>query len=301
MVYFNPEIKSKKAPLDISSNKCQINRDTISKMSDRINIDRDTLTCYDSWYQLDDGLYYFKREFAFTELLMSELYNAFKIKSVELLIADNGFNTGVLSKNFRMKNKSYSCIDDFMNGKLSSNGIKTVDDMRNSYSKVESLLRKILSSKNCDEILAYLSRMIALDFFCGQCDRYGRNLTVEEDKKTSKVIVSPLTDNGYSFDNNPYSYYGFFQDMYFPTPDEKYEDISKKEVFLTLRFVLTNKAFRDALVETLDIDMLGVLKRVKEKYSLTFETKDVDEVISYTDKKKRIISNALEVSRKLHR
>lgn len=255
MTLYDIKLKSHTKPINLKGHSIY-KEGREKELSTKINIGEDKLEFYRSWFELNDQIYYYKKDYAVSELLMAELFNSFGLDTVKFDIAKLGSSKGIISPNFRKQGLEYYDFDDFLNisGK--------VDFGRgdNEYNDVSNVLSSLISEEDKNKLMYKLNRMLALDFFTGQRDRYGRNIIVERNPVNNGVSLCPLTDNSMIFESIPDTYYGFFQVLTFASKEFNLPD-DEKDVLDTLRFIRNNIDLTVGLENTLDIDFSDIIKK----------------------------------------
>jgi hypothetical protein len=238
---------------------------------------------YPEWYILENIYFYFKKNDAFNELLMAELFKEFNLKCLEYQIAKDNNKIGILSKNFRKRGTSYfeyySYPDD--NGFYA---YKTLNEFENYASQ-------FINSDNLSALIAELSRLLVADFFSGQSDRNSCNLLLEQRKE---LKLAPISDNGAIFSTDEMNISRSCIDVLrFPK-----EAIVNTWEYNTLNLIVNNTEFRKYLIKCLDIDINEVIDRTINKYYLRLLKSERKEILSYFDAKKKIIDNTLKLVKK---
>lgn len=251
-----------------------------------LKIDSDLFKFYTNWYILDDGLYYFKSDFVFNEIFLSELAHEFNVKCVKFMLATDGHHIGVLSKNFRKKTSTYLDYLEFTR-RYFAHIPEDLDTFKNqSYSVFGEEVGKRLT----DQVFS----LVAFDFFSGQNDRTHINVAFETNS-SDVVRLAPLCDNGVSFSTSDFnSYISCFGNLYFPF--DKYIDPRQLEL---LKLVRNNISFYNSLSKALDVDIQEVLNRTIEKYKFRMSTQEKIKINDYFGSKKDIIERTLKYSSKI--
>ena len=258
-----------------------------SELSNITGIDIDTLSMYDNWYILDDGLYYFKSSLIFEELFMSELARECNVKCVDFLLAENTVSykhpvLGVISKLYRTKNKEYFYYNDFC-CRYFGNYAKDIDEFKLAS---ESAFGNDKTNLLMDDIYG----LISFDMFTGQYDRMDYNFMFECD--CDSIRLAPLCDNelvfsnGFNYDFAFGNYCLFETDMY---------STYRRDLLETLR---NERMLYDRFERILDIDVKEVLKRTLDKYMIIMDISNRGRVLRYLDSKKKAIDATLRLSRR---
>lgn len=256
------------------------------ELSRYLKINSDLFKFYTNWYILDDGLYYFKSDFVFNEIFLSELASEFNVKCVKFLLATDGKHIGVLSKNFRKKTSSYLDYLEF-----SRNFFAHVPENLEAFkANTYTIFGEDVGKKLVDQIFS----LVAFDFFSGQNDRTHINVAFETNS-TDVVKLAPICDNGVAFNTGNFdSYISCFGDLYFPF--DRYIDPRQLEL---LKLVRNNVSFYNGLSKALDIDIQEILNRTLEKYKLRMSTHEKIKLNDYFGSKKDIIERTLKYSSKI--
>lgn len=256
------------------------------ELSRYLKINSDLFKFYTNWYILDDGLYYFKSDFVFNEIFLSELASEFNVKCVKFLLATDGKHIGVLSKNFRKKTSSYLDYLEF-----SRNFFAHVPENLEAFkANTYTIFGEDVGKKLVDQIFS----LVAFDFFSGQNDRTHINVAFETNS-TDVVKLAPICDNGVAFNTGNFdSYISCFGDLYFPF--DRYIDPRQLEL---LKLVRNNVSFYNGLRKALDIDIQEILNRTLEKYKLRMSTHEKIKLNDYFGSKKDIIERTLKYSSKI--
>ncbi len=254
-------------------------------LAKKVNSDRSTVNMYQDWYILEDGYYYFKYNFLFAELLMSELAKEFNIKCVEFFIAKSNGIIGVISKNFRDEcSKYYNAKSFFTEFNLEKNKFSIFEKL--------SLIENSFSLDSYTNTCNSLFRLLAFDFFSGQKDRGYYNLYFK--RNNGLIELSPLTDNGACFRNCQINVlHSIISHLYFANDEEVTPD-----EFQTLELIINNEEFRKYLLLCLDIDIDLIIRRTLKKYELTMYEHEKYQIIYFFDKKKEVIDKTLSLIKK---
>ena len=168
MIVFNDKFNGE--CIDITGKSCidkWINgsyRNFCRGLSSEINIPVEQLEIYPEWYKLQDGLYYFKQNKIFNEVLACEIFKYFGLRCVDYSFARDGNYTGIISKNFRNPEYEYFYYNDL----VFSNRDTTVDNFEN----ICSLTTLLTSASSAHILMRELSILLAIDFFLGEGDRF---------------------------------------------------------------------------------------------------------------------------------
>lgn len=260
--------------------------------SKELGIKQRWLNIDNSWFQLDDGLYFFKKKDIFNELFLSELIKEYKVRCVDFSLAVFKDNIGIISKSFRKKNKKYYEYDDFFNAYdiIAPKKLTILNHM----------FRQILTDKNRMKIMNDFYRLTVFDWFTGQNDRTSFNMIFEvgDDLK-----IAPITDNGSSLiyirdeDKELEKYYRIYMSVFdhlvFPINNK----LNKKSIYI-INLINNHLEFYKYLCKSLDVDINTILNRVIEKYNLIVSKSDKEQLISYFDKKKNIVERTLSIANK---
>lgn len=259
---------------------------SVEELARYLKIDSDLFKFYTDWYILDDGLYYFKSDFVFNEIFLSELAREFNVKCVKFMLATNGKRIGVLSKNFRKKNSTYLDYLEFTRRYF----VHIPEDLDTFKNQSYSVFGEEVGKRLSDQVFS----LVAFDFFSGQNDRTHINVAFETNS-SDVVKLAPLCDNGVSFSTSDFnSYISCFGNLYFPF--DKYIDPRQLEL---LKLVRDNISFYNSLTKALDIDIQEVLNRTIEKYKFRMSTYEKIKINDYFGSKKDIIERTLKYSSKI--
>lgn len=251
-----------------------------------LKINSDLFKFYTNWYVFSDGLYYFKSNFIFNEIFLSELAHEFDVKCVKFMLASDGEHLGVLSKNFRKKSSLYYDYLEF-----SSKFFTYVPDDLESF-KVQSSV--VFGDDVGKKLMDQIYDLVAFDFFSGQDDRTHINVAFETNS-TDVAKLAPLCDNGVAFNTGNFnSYISCFDDLYFPF--DNYIDPRQLKL---LKLIRDNVSFYNSLSKALDIDIQSVLDRTLQKYKLKMSMHEKIKINDYFGSKKDVIERALKYSSKI--
>lgn len=258
-----------------------------SGLSNITGIDIDTLSMYDDWYILDDGLYYFKFNLIFEELFMSELARECNVRCVSFSLAEDNvlYNRpyfGVISKLYRDKDKNYFYYHDFCNSYFDG-CVQYLDNFRVAS---ESVFGNDKTEMLMDDIYG----LISFDMFTGQTDRGEHNFMFECDNDS--IRLAPLCDNGLVFGNGfkyncPFGNYCLFETDMYTTNRKDLLDILRNERILYERFE-----------RILDVNVEDVLRRTLDEYKIVMKFGSRSSILRYLDCKKRAIDGTLRLSRR---
>ena len=248
---------------------------------------KDLLRRYNSWYSINDKLYFFKDVLIFNELFLSELVKEYNLRSVNYHLASINGEVGIISESIKDKNKKYfdyDCFFELVNGSVPS-----------SIGEIKQIFQNRISDSNGEELIRELFRLTAFDFFTSQTDRSEKNIIFELDK--SGIRLAKLFDFGTSLQSsnniNDYSVYNSsFETLRFPTDN----NVSYEHEYL-FYLINNNAEFYRYLCKSLDIDIHKVLKNTIEKYHLFVPNSDKKELFKFFDTKKKIIENTLTLSK----
>ena len=248
---------------------------------------KDLLRRYNSWYSINDKLYFFKDVLIFNELFLSELVKEYNLRSVNYHLASTNGEVGIISESIKDKNKKYfdyDCFFELVNGSVPS-----------SIGEIKQIFQNRISDSNGEELIRELFRLTAFDFFTSQTDRSEKNIIFELDE--SGIRLAKLFDFGTSLQSsnniNDYSVYNSsFETLRFPTDN----NVSYEHEYL-FYLINNNAEFYRYLCKSLDIDIHKVLKNTIEKYHLFVPNSDKKELFKFFDTKKKIIENTLTLSK----
>lgn len=259
---------------------------SVEELARYLRIDNDLFKFYTNWYVLQDGLYYFKSDFVFNELFLSELAHEFNVQCVKFMLATDGSHVGVLSKNFRKKSSLYLDYLEF----ASRYFIDVPDDIESLKCQTCTRFGDEVGKKLMEQVFS----LVAFDFFSGQNDRTHINVSFEMNSD-DVVKLAPLCDNGVAFNTGNFnSYISCFEDLYFPV--DNYIDPRQLKL---LKLVRNNLAFYNSLSKALDINVQEVLNRTLEKYKLKASIHDRIKLNDYFGAKKDVIERTLSYSSKI--
>lgn len=250
----------------------------IDKLSSLVNVNQETLMNWHSWYNIDGIWYYFKPSmqirFLFNELMGEQLAKYFGIDTVHYELAyrnkvynphikaSDGYYYGIISKNFREKDKEY----------LSSIDLNMPEDKDNIDSLKSRRLKKIFSTKtNYEIIINKLLKMIILDFYMEQTDRRSCNFCFSKDK-SGFIDLCPLYDYESSFEDLDFVYRNAL--LWFNVESKR-----------TLKYVHNSEIMQGQLYKLMDIDINSIIKYIKEYYELIMP-EDIEK--GYLDHDKKI-------------
>ena len=256
-------------------------------LSNITGIDMDTLSMYDDWYILDGGYYYFKSNFVFEELFMSELAKECNVKCVSFSLAKNTVSykyptIGVISKLYRDKEKEYFYYSDFCK--------KYFGEYICDFDKFIAMSMNIFDDDKINELMNDIYGMIAFDTFTGQRDRGEHNFMFE--CNNDELRLAPLCDNGWVFNYGhyydcPFGNYCLFETDMYTTYRKSLIDFLKREKILYEKFQYL-----------LDIDVNEVFRRTLDKYMIVMDIGSRRKILKYMDSKKKAIDASLKYSRR---
>ena len=257
------------------------------QLSNITRIDIDTLSMYDNWYILDDGFYYYKDNYIFEELFMSELACECGVRCVEYKLANdcnilNGEKLGIISKLYRYKDKEYYYYSDFCK--------KYFNDYINNLNKLKQSLEILFGIDKTNILMNDIFSLICFDMFTGQYDRGEHNFMFEYDEENIKL--APLCDNGLVFN------YGFNYQSPFGNFCLLEGDMYSSFKYNLLNLIRSEKILYDRFESILDINIKEVLKRTLDKYMIVMNVGNRNKILSYLDYKKRVIDGTLKLSRR---
>lgn len=272
--------KSANHVLDVT-NGLLFNRDEMQTFT---SLDDRTLEMYHNWYKLDDKYYYFKTRHVFFELFVAELAKEFNVRCANICLGRDMNTVGLLSENFRDNDSIYYFYNEYF-----------LDHDIDMIPKVYSLKDNFenLSEENKESIVNEICRLLALDFFTAQRDRKSYNVSFEENH--GELSLAPMYDNGACINtvdlNNISTCFG---DLNFPSDD----NVSNLN-YITLRFISEYKEFFRYIEKALGINIQNIFDRVINKYKILITKEERKLILSIFDSKKRIIENALKLSRRI--
>ncbi len=291
-MFKNTTVKDKEI-INISSFYIDANDDKNSFLSDELNIPKSYLIAYNGWHKIDGELYYYKNVAIFNEIFLSELTKYYNLKCVNYSIVYGKKGLGIISKNFREKNKTYYDYDDFF-GKYGIN-------IPNDIIILKRILEQILTEKNAKELMNTFFRLSAFDWFTGQTDRSAGNVTFDV---TDQVSLCPLTDNGSSLHSAPKNNKTLYRILYtrlnsiYNYLEFPYNNRVNENNLTSIYLINNFEEFKKYLEISLDIDINEVLNRTIEKYNLLVPNDDRNELIDFFDTKRSILEKTLELSEK---
>ena len=257
------------------------------QLSNIIKIDMDTLSMYDDWYILDDGFYYYKSNFIFEELFMSELAKVCGVRCVDfkLAIDHNTYKSskmGVISKLYREDNKEYYYYSEFCK--------KFLGGYFNDFNKFNESISMLFDDYKTSMLMSDIFGIICFDMFTGQYDRGEHNFMFEYDY--DNIRIAPLCDNGLSF------HYGFNYESPFGRFCLLEGDMYCSFKYNLLNLIRNNNDLYDRFEYILNVDINEVLKRTLDKYKIIMSFGNRNKLLSYFDFKKRVIDGTLRLSKK---
>ena len=160
-----------------------------------LKIDNDLFKFYTNWYVFDDGLYYFKSDFVFNEIFLSELAREFNVKCVKFMLATDGHHIGVLSKNFRKKTSTYLDYLEFTRRYFAY----IPEDLDTFKNQSYGVFGEDIGKRLTDQVFS----LVAFDFFSGQNDRTHINVAFETNGSEVAKNVSQFVLLDSKIDNLP--------------------------------------------------------------------------------------------------
>ena len=279
--------EARKDVVDISGKRFdQVTSYSKDDMASMLQIDPLTFKFYCDWYLIDNKLYYFKSDYMFNEIFLSELAHELGIKCVDFKLSDNGKFTGIISESFRRDGFNYY---DYME-------LEREFFLHDSRSIVDFkyLASDAFGEDESKKLLDEIYKLIAFDVFTGQFDRVPSNVTFELDSK-GNIELAPLCDNGAAFNTTRFNTYrSCFGDLAFPV--DKYIDSCQLE---TLKLVRDNLAFYNEFEKLVNINVKDVLERTLEKYKLKMSESKKCDLYGFFDEKKDSIERTLAYSKKI--
>lgn len=278
---------------DISRFHIDAADDRNSFLSDGLKIPKSYLIAYNGWYKINGELYYYKNVAIFNEIFLSELTKYYNLKCVNYSIVYGKKGLGIISKNFREKNKLYYDYDDF----FEKYGINIPNDII----ILKRTLEQLLTEENAKDLINNFFRFLAFDWFTGQTDRNAGNVTFEV---TNKVSLCHLTDNGSSLHTAPKNNKTLYRILYtrlnsiYHYLEFPYNNRVNENNLTSIYLINNFEEFKKYLEISLDIDIDEVLDRTIEKYNLLVPNDDRNELIDFFDTKRSILEKTLELSEK---
>ena len=277
----------KKDIIDISGKRFnQVTELSETDLARLLKINSELFQFYTNWYLLHGKLFYFKTDFIFNEIFLSELAQEFNVKCVQFMLAKDGKNVGIISGNFRKKTFNYYDYMEFCN--------LFFGEFPRDIESFKSHLYSKFDKETADKLMEQIFSLIAFDFFSGQNDRTHINVAFETNG-SEVAKLAPLCDNGVSFSTSDFnSYISCFGNLYFPF--DKYIDPRQLEL---LKLVRNNISFYNSLAKALDIDIQEILNRTIEKYKFKMSTQEKIKINDYFGAKKDVIERTLKYSSKI--
>lgn len=279
--------EARKDVVDISGKRFdQVTSYSKDDMASMLQIDPLTFKFYCDWYLIDDKFYYFKSDYMFNEIFLSELAHELGIKCVDFKLADNGKFTGIISESFRRDGFNYYDYLE-LEREFFCHDSRSILDFK-------YLAEDAFGEEEAKTLIDEIYRLIAFDVFTGQFDRVPSNVTFELDSK-GNIELAPLCDNGAAFNTTRFNTYrSCFGDLAFPV--DKYIDSCQLE---TLKLVRDNLAFYNEFEKLVNINVKDVLERTLEKYKLKMSESKKCDLYGFFDEKKDSIERTLAYSKKI--
>lgn len=258
--------------------KFELQTHSIEELSSSLGISKEELEEKNSWLNINDEWYYFKRinqlEKFINELLGTYLANMLGVKTVNYEIAKVDDCYGLLSKNFRQKGKTYVTTYD-LDLRLCPNGLSNIEEVR-AYFKDDIKYRKFILS---------LLKSVAIDYYMNQIDRVNENMLFV--KNEDSLELANLFDFGLSMnvslsgmkkmeDEKVRHLYTAFLSLAFPSPevDELFKKYPEFETYLNT---------------LLGFNMSYFLNQLERNYPLAIPRKVKNDYIEYDTNKKEHI------------
>lgn len=258
--------------------KFELQTHSIEELSSSLGISKEELEEKNSWLNINDEWYYFKRinqlEKFINELLGTYLANMLGVKTVNYEIAKVDDCYGLLSKNFRQKGKTYVTTYD-LDLRLCPNWLSNIEEVR-AYFKDDIKYRKFILS---------LLKSVAIDYYMNQIDRVNENMLFV--KNEDSLELANLFDFGLSMnvslsgmkkmeDEKVRHLYTAFLSLAFPSSevDELFKKYPEFETYL------------NAL---LGFNMSYFLNQLERNYPLAIPRKVKNDYIEYDTNKKEHI------------
>lgn len=255
--------------------KQERNMEVLSKY---VNVPVPILEVWHSWYNVDGNWYYFKPYesiyFLFNELIGEQLARYFCVDTVHYELAFckkknnpylrsfDKYSYGVLSKNFRQKNKRYlSSIDLHIPG----------DSKHISNLKSKKVKRLFSDEENYNMVIEKIIKMTILDFYMNQWDRRACNFCFSKDKNNF-IDLCKLYDyeNSFSYVSNIYEN----SILQFNLNNQG-----------TLNYIKNNEVMQQQLYRLLDLNIIEIMDEIIDYYNIIMP-KDVKDI--YLDNDKRM-------------
>lgn len=276
----------KKDIIDISGKRFnQVTELSENELSRFLKINSELFKFYTNWYLLNGKLFYFKTDFIFNEIFLSELAKEFDVKCVKFMLAKDEKNIGIISRNFRKKTFNYFDYKEFCE--------KYFGEFPRDIETFKSHLYSRFDKENADKLMEQIFSLVAFDFFSGQNDRTHINVTLEE--KDGNVLLAPMCDNGVAFHMGDFnSYAACFDNLFFP-----YDNIIDPSQLYLLKLIRENVVFYNKLAKALEINIRDVLERTLEKYKIRMSVLEKIKVNDFFGAKRDVIERALSYSKKI--
>ncbi len=276
----------KKDIIDISGKRfnqvTELSDDDLARL---LKINSELFKFYTNWYLLHGKLFYFKTDFIFNEIFLSELAHEFNVRCVQFMLAKDGKNVGVISRNFRKKTFNYYNYIEFCE--------KFFGEVPRDIESFKSKLYSKFDKENADMLMEQIFSLIAFDFFSGQNDRTHINVTFEE--KGGSATLAPMCDNGVAFHLGDFNTYAAcFDKLFFP-----YDNMIDPNQLYLLKLIRENAIFYDKLSKALNINIKDVLERTLEKYKIRMSTLEKIKVNDFFGAKCDVIERSLVYSKKI--
>lgn len=276
----------KKGIIDISGKRfnqvTELSDDDLARL---LKINSELFKFYTNWYLLHGKLFYFKTDFIFNEIFLSELAHEFNVRCVQFMLAKDGKNVGVISRNFRKKTFNYYNYIEFCE--------KFFGEVPRDIESFKSKLYSKFDKENADMLMEQIFSLIAFDFFSGQNDRTHINVTFEE--KGGSATLAPMCDNGVAFHLGDFNTYAAcFDKLFFP-----YDNMIDPNQLYLLKLIRENAVFYNKLSKALNINIKDVLESTLEKYKIRMSTLEKIKVNDFFGAKCDVIERSLVYSKKI--
>lgn len=248
---------------------------SIKDLCKLLGIEREIINLYNNWYVLDDKFYYFKNEYVFRELLMSELFNELNVRCVDFKLVKKNGRIGIVSESYRMKGKDYYMYNDFCLRYFNRNASNLIDFREFSDTT--------FGSKNSYELMDNLYGMLAMDLFSGQVDRGEYNFFFECNEKS--VRLAPLCDNGACLLNSK-----IFE---FP-----FGDFSLSDTDSFCYLLKSDIDFYYKVESVMDIDIYSLLEKVFDKYKVNINEEYRRFILRYFDLRRDKMNKCLKLCKR---
>lgn len=260
--------------IDITGKKYSNMGITKCELCKLLGIEKEIIDIYSDWFLLDNKFYYYKNEFIFRELLMSELFQELKVSCVDFKLVKKNGRLGIVSESYRNIDKNYYMYNDFCLRYFNCN-ISNLIDFR-------KFCQNVFGTKKTCLLMDDLFGMLAMDLFSGQVDRGEYNFFFECDK--DNVRLAPLCDNGACL----------FEAKKNLFPFGEFSLISKTEndIYSLLR---NDMDFYFKLESLLDIDISFILDKVAEKNEINIDNGTISFVLNYFNVRKNKINKCLKI------